>query len=120
MAIRVAINGFGRIRPQTSCGPSRKSGRRDIEVVGHNNIITISARVETNAHLLRFRLRAWPVPRHRDRRWRTRSASATAKIKVFRRGAIRQKLPWKELGVDIRDGMQPAIFSAKAKANRPI
>ena len=49
MAIRVAINGFGRIG-RNILRAIAESGRRDIEVVGINDL----GPVETNAHLLRF------------------------------------------------------------------
>src|SRR5436309_779422 len=49
MAIRVAINGFGRIG-RNVLRAIAESGRHDIEVVGINDL----GPVETNAHLLRF------------------------------------------------------------------
>ena len=49
MAIRVAINGFGRIG-RNVLRAIAESGRKDIEVVGINDL----GPVETNAHLLRF------------------------------------------------------------------
>src|ERR1700687_3093459 len=49
MAIRVAINGFGRIG-RNVLRAIAESGRRDIEVVGINDL----GPVETNAHLLRY------------------------------------------------------------------
>src|ERR1700674_1081067 len=49
MAIRVAINGFGRIG-RNVLRAIAESGRTDIEVVGINDL----GPVETNAHLLRF------------------------------------------------------------------
>src|SRR3979411_526078 len=49
MAVRVAINGFGRIG-RNILRAIAESGRRDIEVVGINDL----GPVETNAHLLRF------------------------------------------------------------------
>ena len=49
MAIRVAINGFGRIG-RNVLRAIAESGRQDIEVVGINDL----GAVETNAHLLRF------------------------------------------------------------------
>jgi glyceraldehyde 3-phosphate dehydrogenase len=49
MAIRVAINGFGRIG-RNILRAIAESGRKDIEVVGINDL----GPVETNAHLLRF------------------------------------------------------------------
>src|ERR1044072_7506222 len=49
MAVRVAINGFGRIG-RNILRAIAESGRNDIEVVGINDL----GPVETNAHLLRF------------------------------------------------------------------
>src|SRR3982074_2463359 len=49
MAVRVGINGFGRIG-RNILRAIAESGRRDIEVVGINDL----GPVETNAHLLRF------------------------------------------------------------------
>ena len=49
MAIRVAINGFGRIG-RLVLRAIVESGRRDIEVVAVNDL----GPVETNAHLLRY------------------------------------------------------------------
>ena len=49
MALRVAINGFGRIG-RNVLRAIAESGRKDIEVVGINDL----GPVETNAHLLRF------------------------------------------------------------------
>lgn len=49
MAVRVAINGFGRIG-RNVLRAIVESGRRDIEVVAINDL----GSVETNAHLLRF------------------------------------------------------------------
>ena len=49
MAVRVGINGFGRIG-RNILRAIAESGRKDIEVVGINDL----GPVETNAHLLRF------------------------------------------------------------------
>ena len=49
MALRVGINGFGRIG-RNVLRAIAESGRTDIEVVGINDL----GPVETNAHLLRF------------------------------------------------------------------
>ena len=58
MSVRVAINGFGRIG-RNVLRAIVEGGRKDIEVVAINDL----GPVETNAHLLRFDLRAWPLPR---------------------------------------------------------
>ena len=49
MAVRVAINGFGRIG-RNVLRAIAESGRKDIEVVAINDL----GPVETNAHLLRY------------------------------------------------------------------
>ena len=49
MAVRVAINGFGRIG-RNVLRAIMESGRKDIEVVAINDL----GPVETNAHLFRF------------------------------------------------------------------
>src|SRR3974390_3353493 len=49
MAIRVAINGFGRIG-RLVLRAILETGRKDIQVVGINDL----GPVETNAHLLRY------------------------------------------------------------------
>ncbi len=108
MAIRVAINGFGRIG-RLVLRSIVKSGRRDIEVVAINDL----GPVATNAHLLRY-----------DSVHGRLDASVTVdgdmmvvaghKIKVT---AIKDptQLPWKDLGVDI--AMEcTGIFSAREKA----
>src|ERR1700712_2542326 len=108
MTIRVGINGFGRIG-RNVLRAIAESGRRDIEVVGINDL----GPVETNAHLLRFDSVHGRFPG-------TVTVDGDSidlgngKIKV---SAERDpsKLPWKELGVDI--AMEcTGIFSAKAKA----
>ena len=108
MAIRVAINGFGRIG-RLVLRSIVKSGRRDIEVVSINDL----GPVATNAHLLRYdsvhgRLDA-SVSVDGDI-----MTVAGHKIKVT---AIRDPstLPHKELGVDI--AMEcTGLFTAREKA----
>ena len=69
MAVKVAINGFGRIG-RNVLRAIIESSRNDIQVVAINDL----GPVETNAHLLRYRFRAWPLPwrsqgrRRHDRR----------------------------------------------------
>ncbi|GAA0526161.1 glyceraldehyde 3-phosphate dehydrogenase [Rhizomicrobium palustre] len=108
MAIRVAINGFGRIG-RLVLRSIVESGRRDVEVVAINDL----GPVATNAHLLKY-----------DSVHGRLNASVTVdgdtmivaghKIKVT---AIKDptQLPWKELAVDI--AMEcTGIFSARDKA----
>src|SRR4029453_6705253 len=94
MAIRVGINGFGRIG-RNILRAIAESGRKDIEVVGINDL----GPVETNAHLLRF-------DSVHDRFPGTVTIDGDSinlgngKIKVSTERDP-SKLPWKELGVDI-------------------
>jgi glyceraldehyde 3-phosphate dehydrogenase len=108
MAIRVAINGFGRIG-RLVLRSIVKSGRRDIEVVSINDL----GPVATNAHLLRYD----SVHGRLDASVSVDGDTMTVaghKIKVT---AIKDPstLPHKELGVDI--AMEcTGIFSARDKA----
>jgi len=108
MAIRVAINGFGRIG-RNILRAIAESGRKDIEVVGINDL----GPVETNAHLLRFDSVHGRFPG---------TVTVDGDSISLGNGKIRvsaerdpSKLPWKELGVDI--AMEcTGIFTAKDKA----
>src|SRR3979409_2661345 len=108
MALRVGINGFGRIG-RNVLRAIAESGRTDIEVVGINDL----GPVETNAHLLRFDSVHGRFPGTVTVDGDTISVG-NGKIKV---SAERDptKLPWKDLGVDIALECT-GIFSAKAKA----
>src|ERR1700723_1685298 len=108
MAIRVAINGFGRIG-RNVLRALAESGRKDIEVVGINDL----GPVETNAHLLRFDSVHGRFPGTVTVEGDTISLG-NGKIKV---SAERDpaKLPWKALGVDIALECT-GIFTAKEKA----
>ncbi|MGB3808460.1 MAG: type I glyceraldehyde-3-phosphate dehydrogenase [Parvibaculum sp.] len=109
MAVRVAINGFGRIG-RLVLRAIAESGRKDIEVVAINDL----GSVEANAHLLKWDSVHGPFP---------------GKIKVTKssfdlgRGPIKvlaerdpSKLPWKDLGVDIALECT-GIFTSKEKAS---
>jgi glyceraldehyde 3-phosphate dehydrogenase len=109
MAVRVAINGFGRIG-RNILRAIVESGRKDIEVVAINDL----GPVETNAHLLRFDSVHGRFP---------------GEVKVngdsidVGRGAIKvtaikdpSQLPHKDLGVDIALECT-GIFTAKDKAS---
>ncbi|MSP42525.1 MAG: type I glyceraldehyde-3-phosphate dehydrogenase [Alphaproteobacteria bacterium] len=94
MALRVAINGFGRIGRNILRGIV-ESGRKDIQVVALNDL----GPVETNAHLLRFDSVHGRFPGE----VKTTEDSidcGTGPIKVT---AERDpaKLPWKALNIDI-------------------
>ncbi len=108
MAVRVAINGFGRIG-RNVLRAIAESGRKDIEVVGINDL----GPVETNAHLLRFDSVHGRFPGTVTVEGDLISLG-NGKIKV---SAERDpaKLPWKALGVDIALECT-GIFTAKDKA----
>ena len=109
MAVRVAINGFGRIG-RNVLRAIYEAKRNDIEVVAINDL----GPVETNAHLLRYDSVHGRFPG-------TVTVDGDSinlgngKIKVT---AVRDPatLPWKDLGGDIALECT-GIFSAKAKAS---
>ncbi len=108
MAVKVAINGFGRIG-RNVLRAIIESGRTDIEVVAINDL----GPVETNAHLLRFDSVHGKFPAEVTVDGDTIDCGR-GPIKVT---AIRdpKELPWGELGVDI--AMEcTGIFTAKEKA----
>ncbi len=109
MAVRVAINGFGRIG-RNVLRAIAEFGRKDIEVVGINDL----GPVETNAHLLRFDSVHGRFPGTVTIDGDSISVG-NGKIKV---SAERDpaKLPWKALGVDIALECT-GIFTAKDKAS---
>src|ERR1700757_5086492 len=108
MAIRVAINGFGRIG-RNVLRAIAESGRKDIEVVGINDL----GPVETNAHLLRFDSVHGRFPGTVTVDGDSISLG-NGKIKV---SAERDpaELPWKDLGVDVALECT-GIFTSKEKA----
>ena len=108
MALRVAINGFGRIG-RLVLRAIVESGRRDIEVVAVNDL----GPVETNAHLLRYDSVHGRFPAQVTVDGDIMIA-AGHKIKVT---AIRNpaELPHKELDVDIALECT-GIFTTKEKA----
>src|ERR1043165_6698220 len=112
MAVRVAINGFGRIG-RNILRAIAESGRRDIEVVGINDF----GPVETNAHLLRYDSVHGRFPGTVTVEGDSISLG-NGKIKV---SAERDptKLPWKDLGVDIVLECT-GLFTSKAKAGAHI
>ncbi len=109
MAVKVAINGFGRIG-RNVLRAIVESGRNDIEVVGINDL----GPVETNAHLIRFDSVHGRFP-HEVTTGADWIDVGTGKIKVT---AIKDPttLPWKELGVDVALECT-GIFTAKDKAS---
>ncbi|MER0237604.1 type I glyceraldehyde-3-phosphate dehydrogenase [Fulvimarina sp. MAC8] len=109
MAVRVAINGFGRIG-RNILRSIIESGRTDIEVVGINDL----GPVETNAHLIRYDSVHGRFP---------------GEVKVdgetidVGRGPIRvtserdpKNLPWGDLGVDVALECT-GLFTARDKAS---
>jgi glyceraldehyde 3-phosphate dehydrogenase len=108
MAIKVAINGFGRIG-RNILRAIVESGRTDIQVVTVNDL----GPVETNAHLLRFDSVHGRFPHEVTVSGDTINVGGGA-IKVT---AIRDpaQLPHKELGVDIALECT-GIFTARDKA----
>jgi glyceraldehyde 3-phosphate dehydrogenase len=109
MAIRVAINGFGRIG-RNVLRAIVESKRTDIEVVAINDL----GPVETNAHLLRFDSVHGRFPGEVTVKGDTISlGKGTIKVTAERDPS---KLPWKDLGIDI--AMEcTGIFTAKDKAS---
>ncbi|MFC0241096.1 type I glyceraldehyde-3-phosphate dehydrogenase [Rhodopseudomonas telluris] len=108
MAVRVAINGFGRIG-RNVLRAIYESGRKDIEVVAINDL----GPVETNAHLLRFDSVHGRFP-HEVKVDGDTIDAGRGKIKVT---AIKDpsQLPYKDLGVDIALECT-GIFTARDKA----
>jgi glyceraldehyde 3-phosphate dehydrogenase len=112
MAVRVAINGFGRIG-RLVLRAVIEAERRDIDVVGINDL----GPVESNAHLLRYdsihgRL---PVAVATDADWLD---VGTGRIKVT---AEREpaRLPWADLGVDVALECT-GIFTKRAAAAKHL
>ncbi|MDR6305138.1 glyceraldehyde 3-phosphate dehydrogenase [Nitrobacter vulgaris] len=109
MAVRVAINGFGRIG-RNVLRAVYEAGRDEIEIVAINDL----GPVETNAHLLRFDSVHGRFP-FEVKVEGDSIVIGKKKIKVI---AERDpsKLPWKELGIDI--AMEcTGLFTAKEKAS---
>src|SRR6201994_3235044 len=94
MAVKVAINGFGRIG-RNVLRAIVESGRKDIEVVAVNDL----GPVETNAHLIRFDSIHGRFPREVS----VEGDSLVVDDHMIRVTAISNpaELPHKELGVDI-------------------
>ena len=94
MALRVAINGFGRIG-RLVLRSIAEHGRTDIEVVAINDL----GPVETNAHLLRYDSVHGRFP--------GKITAANGHLKADGHDmqviseANPEKLPWRDLGVDI-------------------
>ena len=109
MAIRVAINGFGRIG-RLVLRAIAESGRKDIQVVAINDLGSVDA----NAHLLKWDSVHGPFP-GKIKTTKSSFDLGRGPIKVF---AERDpsKLPWKELNIDIAFECT-GIFTSKEKAS---
>ena len=109
MAVRVAINGFGRIG-RNILRAIVESGRTDIEVVAANDL----GPVETNAHLLRFDSVHGRFPHEVKVSGDTISAGG----QTFKMTAVKNpaELPHKAMGVDIVLECT-GIFTSKEKAS---
>src|ERR1700676_3827119 len=94
MAIRVAINGFGRIG-RLVMRAALEHASREIEIVGVNDL----GSVETNAHLLRYDSvhGRFPGEVTTGENWMD-AGRGKVRVTAERDPA---KLPWKELGVDV-------------------
>jgi glyceraldehyde 3-phosphate dehydrogenase len=108
MAVRVSINGFGRIG-RNVLRAIVESGRNDIQVVSVNDL----GPVETNAHLLRFDSVHGRFPHE----VKVDGDTITAGNQRFKVTAVKDpaQLPHKELGVDIALECT-GIFTARDKA----
>jgi glyceraldehyde 3-phosphate dehydrogenase len=108
MAVKVAINGFGRIG-RNVLRAIYESGRKDIDVVAVNDL----GPVETNAHLMRFDSVHGRFPHEVKVNGDVISVgSESFKVYAERDPA---KLPWGDLGIDIVMECT-GIFTAKDKA----
>jgi glyceraldehyde 3-phosphate dehydrogenase len=108
MAVRIAINGFGRIG-RNILRAIVEAGRTDVEVVGINDL----GPIETNAHLLRFDSVHGRFP-HEVKVDGDHLVIGRHRIRVT---AVKDPatLPWKELNVDI--AMEcTGIFTSRDKA----
>ncbi len=108
MAVRIAINGFGRIG-RLVLRSIIESGRKDIQVVAINDL----GPVETNAHLLRYDSVHGRFPGEvKTQGDRMLVDGQTLKVTAIKNPA---ELPHKELGVDIALECT-GIFTSKEKA----
>ena len=112
MAVRVAINGFGRIG-RLVLRAILESGRKDIEVVAINDL----GPVETNAHLLRYDTVHGPF----RGTVKTKDGAIDAGLGWMAVTAERDplKLPWKKHDVDIALECT-GIFTSKEAASKHL
>ncbi|MEQ9143498.1 MAG: type I glyceraldehyde-3-phosphate dehydrogenase [Parvibaculaceae bacterium] len=109
MAVRVAINGFGRIG-RLVLRAIAESGRKDIDVVAINDL----GSVEANAHMLKFDSVHGPFPgKIKTTKSSMNVGRGPIKIIAERDPA---KLPWEKLDVDIALECT-GLFASKEKAS---
>jgi len=109
MAVRVAINGFGRIG-RLVLRAIAESGRKDIDVVAINDL----GSVEANAHMLKFDSVHGPFPgKIKTTKTSMNVGRGPIKITAERDPA---KLPWEKLDVDIALECT-GLFASKEKAS---
>src|SRR3984893_1536360 len=108
MSVRVALNGFGRLR-RNILRAAVEAGRKDIEFVAINDL----GPVETNAHLLRYDSVHGRFPGEVT----VKGASISVGNGAITVTAIKDPatLPWKDLGIDVALECT-GIFTAKDKA----
>ena len=112
MAIKVAINGFGRIG-RLVLRAIAESGRKDIQVVAINDL----GPVETNAHLFRYDSVHGPFPgKVKTTKSSMNVGSGPIKVLAERDPA---NLPWGDLGVDIALECT-GIFTSKEAAGKHL
>jgi glyceraldehyde 3-phosphate dehydrogenase len=112
MAVKVAINGFGRIG-RLVLRAIYESGRTDIEVVAINDL----ADVHTNAHLLKYDSVHGRFPGTVEAREGTLVVNGH-EIKVVQQRDPAQ-LPWKDLGVEVALECS-GIFTKRADAEKHL
>jgi glyceraldehyde 3-phosphate dehydrogenase len=112
MAVRVAINGFGRIG-RLVLRAIYESGRTDVEVVAINDLADLA----TNVHLLKYDSVHGRFPGTVEAVDGKLVVNGHAVTVVQERDPA--KLPWKDLGVDIAMECS-GIFTKRADANKHI
>lgn len=108
MAIRIAVNGFGRIG-RNVVRAIFESGRKDIDIVAVNDL----GPVETNAHLMRFDSVHGRFPYPVEVNGNTISVGKESFQVLSERDP--KKLPWKDLNIDIVMECT-GFFTAREKA----
>jgi glyceraldehyde 3-phosphate dehydrogenase len=109
MAIRVAINGYGRIGRNILRALYERKSRPDIQIVAVNDL----GNAQTNAHLTRYDTAHGPFPGTVDVQGEDMVVNGD-KIRVCAKRNP-SELPWKELGVDVVLECT-GLFTSKEKA----